>query len=246
MEKKHAAAFIRDLAKAREIIEKGTISHDDKMVLLSIYRCSWHDSGKIEGILSLDSSCHGCTFCQKMMELAKQHSDIICGYCYDNKQENRWQAVEDRHGLNLMIMSSVDFSVEELKTLQNTHIVRINSSGDIENAIHAGNMIKYAIAFPAAHVTLWAKNDEAVQEAFSKYGKPKNLIYIASSVRINHRRALPKNADYTFTVYDEDHIQEAIDSGSMPCNGKKCKDCGFHCYLGTWPIGSDIAELLRK
>ena len=143
-------------------------------------------------------------------------------------------------------MSSVDFSVQELAMLPSAMIDRINSSGDMENAVHAGNMVKYAIAHSSALVGLWAKNDAAVQAAFDKYGKPANVVYISSSPRINHKRKLPDRADYTFTVYDAEHIAAAIASGSMECNGKKCMDCGYKCYYGTWPKGSDIAELLRN
>lgn len=240
--------YERDAATVDAILAKKPeeITAADRMQLLMIYSVSFHDSGKIEGTASLDSSCHGCTFCQKMIEAAAKDPEIICGKCYDFRQENYRIAVRKRHELNLRIMSSVSFSVAELAMLPTAMIDRINSSGDMENAVHAGNMIKYAIAHGSAHVGLWAKNDDAVQAAFDQYGKPENVIYISSSPRINHRRRLPRRADYTFTVYDAEHIDSAIASGSMECNGKKCIDCGFKCYYGTWPKGSDIAELLRK
>ena len=122
---------------------------------------------------------------------------------------------------------------------------RINSSGDIANLIHARNMIRYAKAHPFAHVTIWSKNYPVMQKAFEIEGKPNNMIYVASSIRINEKIALPAFADYTFTVYTKDKIAEAIANGSMTCNGAKCRDCGFKCYYGTWPKGSDIAEVLR-
>lgn len=245
---KKLGKFERDEAIVNSILAKKPeeITAADRMQLIMIYSVSFHDTGKIEGTASLDSSCHGCTFCQKMMKAAEANPQIICGKCYDFRQENYRIAVKNRHMLNLRIMSSVSFTVEELAMLPTAMIDRINSSGDMENATHAGNMVKYAIAHSAARVGLWAKNDAAVQEAFDTYGKPENVVYIASSPVINKKRALPKYADYTFTVYDAEHIDAAIAGGSMECNGKKCKNCGFKCYYGTWPKGSDIAELLRK
>jgi hypothetical protein len=246
-ETKKPGKYERDAARVDAILAKGAenITAADRAELINIYNVSWHDTGKIEGAFSLDSSCNGCTFCQKMRDLAAGNDDIICGKCYDAKQEARWHSVMKRHALNLRIMSSVEFTIEELARLAGSGIVRVNSSGDFENEIHAGNMIKYAIGHSWARVGIWAKHCEVVEKAMDKYGKPGNVVYIASSLIINKRRALPKYADYTFTVYTADKIQEAIANGSMECNGKKCMACGWSCYYGTWLKGADIAEVLR-
>ena len=239
--------FERDFIRVNELLEKETLTHFERIELLAIYQTSYHDSGKIEGITSCDSSCHGCTFCAKMREAAKSDPSIICGMCYDAKQEDYRTTVLNRHSLNLRIMSSVLFTVEELAILPTTAITRINSSGDIENTIHAQNMIRFAKAHPYSKVTIWAKNYSAVAEAFDIEGKPENMLYIASSYRIDKPIALPKWADNTFTVYStKEKVAEAIANGSGECNGKKCRECGYKCYLNGWEYGQDIAELLRK
>lgn len=242
-----AGKYEKDLARVNEILAKRPeeITQAERLELLQIYRVSWHEKGKIEGAWSLDSSCNGCSFCQKMRQAAEKDPEIICGRCYDAAQEAYRIQVKNRHTLNMRIMSSVSFTVAELATLPGGPIVRINSSGDMENAVQAGNMIKYAIAHPFSSVGLWAKNHAAVEAAIDEYGKPSNVVYIASVCRINGKPVLPKYADYTFTVYDADHIDGAIASGACECNGKKCKECGFSCYLRSWPEGSNIAERLR-
>lgn len=241
-----AGKYERDAATVDAILAKGdAITHADRMQLLTIYQVSYHDSGKIEGIFSLDSSAHGCSFCAKMCKAAEKDPSIICGRCYDYKQETYRTNVLNRHALNLKIMSNVDFTIDELSLLPAGELVRINSSGDIENECHAGNMVKYALAHPAASVALWSKNTPAVLAAFRKYGKPSNMVYIVSSIHINNAAKLPEYADYTFTVYTGDAIEGAMAAGACECNGKKCRDCGYKCYRRAWPAGANIAEKLR-
>lgn len=240
--------YEQDLTMVELIFAKGieNLTHYDRLNLLTVYKVSYHDSGKIEGISSCDSSCNGCMFCAKMREAAKTDSSIICGKCYDAKQESYRIGVKNRHTLNLRIMSEVLFEVDELAILPTTSITRINSSGDINNVIHARNMIRFAKAHPYSKVTLWAKNYHDVKKAFDIEGKPENMRYIASSYRIDIPAILPEYADNTFTVYsNREKVEEAIRNGAGECNGKKCRDCGYKCYYGTWDHGQDIAELLR-
>lgn len=238
--------FENDLAVVNSILAKTEITAVDRMQLLSIYAVSFHDSGKIEGCCSCDSSCHNCAFCQKMIEHAANNPLVICGYCYDYAQESYRTNVANRHGLNMRILSSIDFTLEELATLPITAICRFNSSGDVPNEIYARNCIRIAISHPYAHCALWAKNVPDCEKAFDELGKPANMIFVQSSLLIGIACNRSRYADYTFTVYpDEQTTQAAISSGAHECNGKKCKECGYKCYMGTWEKGADIAELLR-
>lgn len=239
--------FERDERIANEILSKGVdnLSKIDRLTLLSIYNVSYHDSGKIEGISSCDSSCHGCTFCQRMRKAAEKDPTIICGKCYDYKLELLRSAMMKRHMLNLKIMSTVPFEIDELATLPLTNIARIDSSGDIENDIHAENMIKLIIAHPYSHVGFWTKNTPCVDRAIDKFGKPSNMVYIESDLHINGSGKHSRYADYTFTVYTADMIETVLANGACECNGKKCKECGFKCYLHAWENGANIAERLR-
>lgn len=240
--------FKPDLLKVVEILKKGidNLSSLDRMQLLNIYSVAFHESGKIEGTCSCDSSATNCKFCKAMREAAEKDPTIICGICYDFAQEQFKIQALNRHSLNLLIMSTVNFSVEELATLPAVEISRINASDDTENEIQAGNMIKYVFAHPYTKAAYWVKNIPAVVAACKRYGKPENLKLVQSSVYINKPAQLAPFFDYVFTVYvDKESVQKAIDSGAMECNGKKCKECGYKCYYGAWPDGANIAKYLK-
>ena len=230
----------------------------ERLLLLWIIVINFHDSGKIEGAFSCDSSCHGCSFCQKMCKAALTCILLICGYCYDHDQEIRRPSVLKSHNLNRYILSNIEFSVDEwkkrpfIKTVVAgmLYVLRINSSGDIENLTHAINMVNLAYANPHVRVGFWAKNVKDVEKAFDIVGKPDNLRFIQSSPMIGFSCEPSKYADLIFVVCpDEETVMEMIRQGGVPCNGKKCKECGWKCYLpeelGGWAKGSIVVEFLR-
>ena len=237
----------KDLAAVKAIFDKGieNLSHIDRMALLAVYKPAYHESGKIEGITSFDSTATNCGFCQQMREANKNNPACICNYCYDFAQEQyRIQAL-NRHTLNMLIMSNVEFSVKELATLPATGIIRIDSSGDTPNLTYARNMIKICYAFPHANVGYWAKNVAPVIAACDELGKPGNVVLVQSSVLIGRSAKKAKYFDYVFTVYpDKETTLSAIANGAAECNGKKCRECGYKCYFGTHE-SDNIAELLR-
>lgn len=239
--------FDKDYAEVMRILGKGTenITHDDRMILLRIYKPSFHKDGKIEGITSFDSSCKHCEFCQKMIKVAGEDILVICGGCYDDAQEKYRGFVANRHGLNLLIMKSVEFTVEELATIPTTELNRINSSGETPNKTYAINMLRIMYAHEFVRFAYWGKNVGPIVAAVREVGKPKNCILIKSSVRIGIPDELPEFFDYVFTVYPTKELCEAaIATGAAECNGLKCKECGFKCYYGTHK-GTNIAEVLR-
>lgn len=239
--------FEQDYATVMGILNKQEITHDDRMILLSIYKVSYHDDGKIEQIYSCDSSCANCSFCQSIRENSKDNPFVICNYCYDDAQEKRWVNVKNRHGLNLLIMSRVRFEKEELSTLSIRDLLRFNSSGDIENDIHAENYINIAYTHPDVDCGLFAKNVAPVIRATDKLGKPANMKYVQSSILIGKPARRAKYFDIVFTVYaTKEELEKALAEGAGECNGKKCKDCGFKCYRKNgWKEGSNVAEYLR-
>lgn len=242
-----SAVFDKDFETVSEILAKDTTDAVDRATLISIYRASFHDDGKIEGASSCDSSCNGCEFCQKMREAAKGNVRHICNYCYDAAQEARWINVKNRHQLGMLIMSNVRFTERELMRVSLAVITRINSSGDTPNKTYALNMITLAkVNEDACKVAYWAKNAAPIIAACDEIGKPRNLTLVYSCPIINATCPLPKYFDYVFIVASsEERVQEFIKSGACECNGKKCKDCGFKCYKHEWAQGSVIVELLR-
>ena len=241
-----SSKFDRDFERVKELIDSNVIDdHYVHLELLRIYNASYHDNGKIEGITSFDSSCGNCEFCQKMMCKAKENPLMICGYCYDDAQEQFKIFVRNRHGLNLLIWSTVLFTVEELKILPATELDRINSSGETPNVTYAKNSVNLAYAHPDRHFGYFSKNTAPIVAAIDELGKPKNLVLVQSSIRIGIPDRKAKYFDYVFTVYpDKASCAEAIRNGASPCNGMKCRDCGFKCYYGTHE-SDQIAEVLR-
>lgn len=237
--------FDRDLDRVSAILEKETITAADRIQLLTIYKSSYHDSGKIEGVTSFDSSATNCAFCRGMRHQAEGNPAHICNACYDFAAEQYKITALNRHTLNMVIMSRIDFEPDELRIIPASLINRINSSGDIPNKTYARNMIKIALVNPLFHFGFWAKNTAALIAATDELGKPENAVYIQSSPIIGTPAEKAKYFDHVFTVYvDADAVKAAIEGGAAECNGKKCRECGYKCYLGTH--GADnIAELLR-
>lgn len=242
--------FDSDLNKVMQILSKGieNLTVADRYTLLSIYNPAYHKSGKIEGITSFDSSATSCEFCQRCRQAAKKDASNICGYCYDYAQEHSFKGinVRNRHSLNMLIMQTVEFTEEELSTLDCTKIARINSSGDTPNTTYAINMLRIAKVNSHTRFAYWAKNTVAVIKAVEIVGKPDNMTLVQSSCRLNKAVKLAKYFDIVFTVYtDEDALTKAVANGSGECNGKKCRDCGYKCYLNGWQNGQNVAEYLR-
>ena len=240
--------FDKDLQVVENILTKPEpLTHADRLMLIMIYQTSFHDSGKIEGIMSADSSCHGCEFCRNARKAAETDPTLICKYCYDEKQENDRVHTLNRHQLNMLIMSSVLFTEEELSLVPVSVINRINSSGDVPSRIYALNITTMIALHKNVKFSWWAKNARPVIEAMEELGKPDNLILIYSGIVINRIPKLPKYFDYGFIVaVDKASVKRLL---ALPntgeCNGKKCKECGFKCYTGAWKDGTIIVEYLR-
>lgn len=62
--------FEKDLKIASPILLKAAAGEKltavERITLLTIYKVSYHDSGKIEGTSSLDSTASNCEFCKNM------------------------------------------------------------------------------------------------------------------------------------------------------------------------------------
>ena len=247
---------------AHILVEKSlsgeTLSSTERDILLRIVIINYHETHKIAGAFSCDSSCHNCEFCNKMRKAAESDPTIICGYCYDHAQEIRMPSVKEAHGLTLYILSNVPFTVDDWKRrpiskklrTEWENILRINSAGETENVTQGINYLNLLYANPVFFGGYWGKNVPAIVSAIRTVGKPKNTRFVQSSIHINKPDKKVPEADLVFTVYDnEKAILEALENGGCECNGKMCAQCGWKCYLppelGGWPEGSNVCELLR-
>lgn len=219
----------------------------DQIQLLQIIKPNMHKNGKIENISSFDSAVLTCSFCQKMHSNFQDNPLIICNYCYAKKDAESFKGKNVRlnHDLKRRIFSSVVFNESVLSSLMLVGLYRFNEDGDIENDIHAENYIKIAKCNPYAKFGFWCKNVIPVQRAIEKLGKPENCTLIYSSPLINDfSDYIPKYFDYKFVVYTPKYINLAMNLNKSECNGKKCVDCGYKCYLNSHDYRI-IAEKLR-
>ena len=240
--------------QAEKILEKGVenLSKADRLALLALINVAYHSSGKIEGCFSVDS-CAACAFCQKMISAALENILIICGACYaaaDSYKEFSWR----RHTLNARILSTVLFTAEELKTLAiDGNRCRFNEDGDTVNEIHARNLLRIAETRPGTMFGYWYKNSVAVAAGLHAEGinrreeLPKNVRFIHSALLIGFPPAALWFDDALFVVYPDDKTTAAaVAAGAHECNGKRCRACGYWCYVHKRqekPV--IIAELLR-
>ena len=240
-------------ARAAEILEKGdAMTAEDRRALINLINVAYHDSGKIEGCFSVDGSA-SCEFCQRMIKAAIDNLLIICGMCYaaaDAWKEAAWR----RHKLNALILSSVLFTAEELKALPiDGTRCRFNEDGDTINETHGRNLLRIAETRPGCMFGYWFKNAGAVEAALHAEGihtreaLPANVRFIHSSPVIGFPVRATWFDDATFTVYpDAETTAEAIAAGAHECNGKRCRACGYWCYVHKRqeaPV--NIAEVLR-
>ena len=239
--------------RAADILDKGDdMTTEDRRELLGLVNVAYHDSGKIEGCYSVDG-CAACDFCQKMISAAANNILIICGACYaaaDSWKEAAWR----RHKLNARILSSVLFTAEELKALNIPgERCRFNEDGDTINETHARNLLRITFTRPNCDFGYWFKNRPAVEAGLHAEGihtreqLPKNVRFIHSSLLIGFPVEPAWFDDATFTVYpDAETTAAAIQAGAHECNGKRCRACGYFCYLHKRQAAAvNIAEVLR-
>lgn len=240
-------------ARAAEILEKGdSMTADDRRALLNMIKVSYHDSGKIEGCWSIDG-CACCDFCQRMIAAAAENELMICGSCYaaaDSYKEAAWR----RHALNARILSTVLFTAEELSALAiEGELCRFNEDGDTVNQTHAQNLLRITFTRPQVSFGYWYKNQPAVEAGlhaegiFTRDQLPENIRFIHSSTLIGFPVRPCWHDDAIFTVYpDAETTLAAVAAGAHECNGRRCRACGYTCYLhARRPEALYIAEVLR-
>ena len=139
-EKRH----LETLAKIAQALEGSTAAR--VALALQIGRAiTYHESGKIEGLFSLDTACSNNEFCPRMQ--ATDAPEVICKYCYTR---NMWDGATRAHHITGEILSKVEFTAEEAALIPVPGLtVRFNSDGEIINLTHAVNLLRIAATHPA-------------------------------------------------------------------------------------------------
>lgn len=236
------------LQHVRELIEAakaGDPAARIELVMIVSKAISYHNSGKIEGLHSLDTACTNNKFCPRMQAISDPA--YICKYCYTLSM---WDTATAAHFITGLILSEILFTEQEAGLIAVPALMlRFNSDGEIINYTHALNMYRIVTAHPLTTFTVWTKRPGILNAVIMTYGKPANLVCGISSPMINTPfRDIFTWCDFVFTVYTPRGMEEAILRGEFPCNGRKCMECGFHCYqrhnARKGPVY--IAEALRR
>lgn len=193
-------------------------------------KVSYHTSGKIEGLCSIDTSSLRNPFCEKMSKTA----GTVCQKCYAIRAEKYRTNLTECYNNNNELLSSLIINYDELPRI-NALYCRFNAFGELINETHFINLLRICKVNQRVSFSLWTKNKKVVDYVFNElhYKKPKNLKIILSSIFINLQQAAEneiktsKYYDKLFTVYSKDYINNY--GITINCGATKCKNC-MKCY----------------
>lgn len=188
--------------------------------------------GKMRGMLALSTSPNGNERCNA--RAACGNPDCICTKCYAKAQCAYQHGTETKLECNGRILSERLIPVEDWIHINYNawRVCRLESHGDVRNAIHAANYFNCAKANPKITFTVWTKNYDFYVEADKMVGKPSNFILIISSPMLNDELDLANYplSDRVFTVYTKEWLAEHNAKPSfINCGAKLCKGCMI-CY----------------
>ena len=193
-------------------------------------------SGKMEGIICLSTS----NLCNKFCAAHKADPDSICSKCFADGTCKRYAALNENMRKNTEILTTRLFRVDEFPVI-NAMIFRLESFGDLNNAIQCMNYFRLCKRNPGVRFALWTKNPNFVQQAIDAgESKPDNLVILLSSHIIGKRCDASRwgFVDKTFTVYRKDQMAEDM----INCGSRDCMTCQ-RCYRKD--SENDIREYLK-
>lgn len=182
----------------------------------------WHFSvlsGKLEGLVSLSTSCLDEPFCKA--QVYDESPDNICRKCYAVRALRGFRkTMRTKLAGNSALLNRPYF--ERPGRFPVAVALRLLSHGDITNNVQATNLYKIASVAPEGMpVALWSKNWKAFRTAFAD--KPGRLVMLWSSKAIDAVDIKPVGFDKVFTVF-----RGEVPEGIFKCPGK-CADC-LVCY----------------
>lgn len=193
-------------------------------------------SGKMEGITCLSTS----NLCNKFCAARKNNPGSICSKCFADGTCKRYAALDKNMAVNTDILTSRLFEIDEFPMI-NAMIFRLESFGDLNNALQCMNYFRLCKRNPGVRFALWTKNPNFVQQAIDAgESKPENLVILLSSHIIGKRADASRwpFIDKTFTVYDKSQLDDQyINCGSRSC--LTCQRC-YHKHTET-----DVRERLK-
>ena len=188
-------------------------------------------TGKMQGIVSINSSTLANPFCKKM----SANPAFICSKCYANRFESIYPALHRCLMSNSELLSNAILADEDIPIIYQD-ICRLHSYGELINETHFRNFCKIAEHNPHCLFTLWTKRLNLISP-----NRPSNLNVIYSNPKLDSPiSTVPSGVDGVFNVLTAEYaISHGIKSN---CPGH-CRMC-MKCYRSS-PAGV-IYEILKS
>jgi len=170
----------------------------------------------MSGLVSLSTDINSNPLC-----LARQKNGAaVCSACFASRMfddnSGRYRGVNTAFKHNTEILTARILDNSELPTIdaEKYPLFRFEAYGDLINTTQAINYIKIARKNPRVKFALWSKNPAFAVAAFRIAGKPDNLQFVLSSLKLNRPAAGADRVPYVdkvFTVYDSEHAAGGVD-----------------------------------
>ena len=180
-------------------------------------------TAKMAGMLAISTSCVENHFCACRMI----NPELICFHCFARGIMINYAAAGEHGAQNADLLTTHIVPADLLPRFKRSvQIVRIEATGDVANVTQAINYIHIAQVNPHVTFAWWSKNPGIIDKAIKAAGRPENVVFIASSPRLNEQERIRYSwIDKVFTVYDADHAGTV----EINCGARSCKTCR-RCY----------------
>lgn len=186
-------------------------------------------SGKMKGVLSINTSPLTNSFCQKMNACGDENT--VCTQCYSVIALRTYRKnASSNYAMKSEILSTSVLEKHLLPQNINTLFLRFNSHGELINDIHMTNLMNIAKINPDTIFALWTKRLDIINPWFEKNGKPDNVIIIYSNPKIdNPIMNLDKVSKWIDKIFNVVYAEYAIGNKIDINCSNKCNECRI-CY----------------
>lgn len=214
-------------------------------------RVSTSMGGKMKDVYAISTLSLVNPMCIRRMQVR----GIVCNHCYVKRSLHITAILN--YVQNFFVLTAGPIAPEFIPVINPKHsvkhpIIRLESMGDLANAIQAENYLRIAAANLDFRFALWTKNPNYLAMAIDRFEKPENLSTVWSMSRVNVMDSNPdrwnKYFDHRFIVVEDQELKDSYiaRNGFYPCKcGKRsCINCQ-ECYTRRESIETAV-ELLRK
>ena len=221
--------------------------NDQVQVLNACLHVSVDMSGKLEGVNAISTACSVNPICKNRAK----DCNSICAHCFAMSTLARYDGLQQAAIINFVILNAYEYSKAAWKAVcipcsAAGDMFRIEAFGDCASTVQAINYSNLASTHKRAGMFgIWSKNLAYWARAFEQTGKPRNIVFNASSPVLNVPMQVPARfawfVDHVFTVYD---AAGAIAAGvEITCGDRICAHCR-RCY--TAGNGPAVNEILKS